>query len=973
MRLRIPCSTYRLQLHHEFDFVAVENLLDYLDALGITDVYLSPILAALKGSRHGYDVIDPETINPELGGEAKLQALADSLKKRNMGLLLDIVPNHMCVAGGQNAMWLDVLENGQSSPYASVFDIDWNPPKPDLMSKVLLPILGDQYGLVLERQELQLKFIKGAFDLAYYDLLLPLAPKSWIPIIDLGIDILRGDGENALPSVSLLESIQTALKYLPTREETNEERLRERKREKEVIKARLGALVEECKPVKEALTEALKKINGIKGQPRSFDFLDNILNDQAYRLAYWRVATDEINYRRFFDINELAAVRIEDPKVFNLVHNKIFEYIKSGCITGLRLDHVDGLYDPTEYLRNLQAAVANELSIEDKQSVKIERDNNAIEPNLYVVAEKILAKGEEIPRDWPIHGTTGYDFLNSVGNVFIDSNGAKNIRDIYYQFTGQWQQFEDIEYHCKQLILKYALASQVAMLGRQLDRISEQDRHSRDFTLESLQEALEEILAHFPVYRTYERPDGVITESDRRWIGQAITAAVNANPAASESVFRFIHNLLIGAHPAGLSEGDLSIRKDFVLRLQQITGPVMAKAIEDTAFYRFFPLASQCEVGGNPDLLGISIEEFHNTNITRLNSYPHSLLTTTTHDTKRSEDVRARIQMLSEVAQEWSQAIEQFMVINAKHKSIINGLKAPDANEEYLLYQTLVGIWPLHEMDNIEYADTVNRIQTYMQKALREAKVHTSWVSPNINWEDAVSNFINRTLDRIENGVFSKAFMDFILPVARAGMYASLAQVILKITCPGVPDFYQGNELWNLCLVDPDNRRAVNFDEHHKKLNALDLYYLKNDRKIIQKLIDTIEDGTIKMYIMARGLHLRRNNHELFMHGSYIPLNSSGIFSEKIIAFARTASNKKIITLVARHFLSLFRGKLPNKSFLVNSDIWKETYLELPDVSYQGMYRNIITDDQIIMTNDNKINIYNIFKLLPMAILEKVQ
>jgi (1->4)-alpha-D-glucan 1-alpha-D-glucosylmutase len=966
MDARIPCSTYRLQLQRKLNVAEVERLLDYLDTLGISDVYLSPVLTARPGSEHGYDVVDPERINPELGGDEGFVSLAKKIKNRGMGLLLDIVPNHMCIAGGHNRMWMDVLENGSSSAFASFFDIDWTPPKRELEGRVLLPILGDQYGTVLESQELSVQLRDGVFELKYFDTLLPLAPRSWLRILERALAILHEGNSATLAGAALLESIMTALRYLPARNETDPARLRERQREKEVVKARLAALVEETPLVSLAIQKSLAELNGHRGDPRSFDQLDALLDDQAYRLAFWRVAADEINYRRFFDINELAAIRVEDPVVFSTVHATIARHVKAGHITGLRIDHVDGLFDPARYFGALQSACATGLTDDKSAERPSEEPGPASEPCTYVVAEKILADGEALPQQWPIHGTTGYDFLNLVGGILVDQEGARRLHEIYRAFTGQTEAFDEVAYECKKLILRHSMASQVAMLAYWLDRISEQDRHSRDFTFLSLQDALQEVLACFPVYRTYVRPDGTISDADRRWIEQAVAGAVRANPAASESVFAFLRNLLLGEHPPGLGDREIRERQDFVLRLQQISGAVMAKAVEDTAFYRFFPLASRGEVGGTPDHPGVTIEEFHRGNQERLCNYPYSLLATTTHDTKRSEDARARIRVLSEQSNEWSWALSRFRALNARYRQSIGGLEAPDANEEYLFYQTMVGTWPSSELSEEECRMAAARIGAYMQKALREAKVHSSWVSPHLQWEQAVASFVDAVLEPSADNAFLPAFLQFLMPIARAGMCASLSQLVLKMTCPGVPDFYQGNELWDLSLVDPDNRRPVDFELRRQYLSALDREAAHDLSGLVQQLMAAPEDGRVKLHVTARGLRFRRARCELFDHGEYVPLDAEGPRANHIVAFARGNGTNAVIVAVGRHFLSLGAGQgLP-----IGNAPWQGTTTATPQQARNVTYRDVLTGTQVTTLPSGRLDMAETFSALPVAILE---
>jgi (1->4)-alpha-D-glucan 1-alpha-D-glucosylmutase len=714
---RVPTATYRLQLGPGFGFPAAAALVDYLQALGVSHLYLSPVFQALAGSLHGYDVVDHSTLGPELGGEAEFHALSSRLEARGMGLLLDVVPNHMCVARAENAWWNDVLENGPSSPYARFFDVDWLPPKADLEGKVLLPILGDQYGRILENQELRVSFESGAFVLGYWDHHLPVAPRSWPLVLEPALERLRASLGPAAVPVLELESILTAIAHLPRRDETEPERVRERQREKQIIKRRLCTLAESTPECRDAIARALADFNGSRGDSRSFDRLEGLLADQAYRLSYWRVASDEINYRRFFDVNELAALRVEVPEVFAAVHALPFRLFQEGTIDGFRIDHVDGLYDPLDYLARLPAAA-------------------------WIVVEKILVDGERLRDEWPVHGSTGYEFLNLVGGLFVDPAGLPGLDSAYEAFVGQREPYEDVAYESRKLVLDVSLSSELTVLARRLDRISERHRFSRDFTLNSLQAALGEVIANFPVYRSYIRADaGAVSAADREHVETAVRLAKRRNPALSDSLFDFVASVLLLQDPDGLDEAARRERREFVMRFQQITGPVMAKGVEDTAFYRHHPLASRNEVGGDPAGAPADPPRFHRENTHRADRWPFSLLATSTHDTKRSEDVRARLAVLSEVPGDFASALGRWRELGRPHRALVDEAPTPDARDEHLFFQTLVGTWPLGLHGRApEEAYTV-RIQAYMRKALREAKLRTSWVSPNLAYEAAVERW----------------------------------------------------------------------------------------------------------------------------------------------------------------------------------------------------------------------------------------
>src|SRR5215210_125303 len=716
VQARIPVSTYRLQFNREFTFAEARALADYFQELGVTDYYSSPILKARPGSMHGYDIVDHTQVNPELGGEEQLGELLRHLRETGMGFLVDVVPNHMSIAEARNGWWQDVLENGPGSSYARHFDIDWNPPNSALKNRVLLPILGDQFGRVLERQELRVTYRDGGFYLNYWETTLPVAARTSTLVLRLTLEGARTRLEESDPNALELESIITALEHLPPRTATDPALLRERRREKDVVRRRLSTLVKESNEIRAAVHDALARLNGTEGQPESFDTLEELVSRQAYRLSFWRVAADEINYRRFFDVNELAALRVEERPVFTAVHEVVLRLVRQGLVTGLRVDHVDGLLDPLKYLANLQR----------------EAEGRRAEGRpFYVVVEKILGHDELLRREWPVQGTTGYEFLNLLNGVFVDAANGQALRELYAEFTGARVRFTDLLYECKRLILKAAMSSELYVLSRRLTRIAERSRYTRDFTQNSLHHALTETIACFPVYRTYiRRTQATVSPDDRLNINAAVREAKRRNPAEDTSVFDFIASLLLLKDPKGTTAHERAERRDFALRFQQLTSPVTAKGLEDTAFYRFYPLASLNEVGGEPALIGVSLERFHERNRDRQETWPHTLSATSTHDTKRGEDTRARINVLSEIPEEWNRALHRWRETNRKQKASVEGAPAPDANEEYLLYQTLVGTWPAAPLDDEGRGDYTLRLQEYMRKALKEAKLNTSWISP---------------------------------------------------------------------------------------------------------------------------------------------------------------------------------------------------------------------------------------------------
>jgi (1->4)-alpha-D-glucan 1-alpha-D-glucosylmutase len=874
---RVPISTYRLQFNRHFGFKDATEIIPYLQKLGISDIYSSPFFRSRPDSDHGYDVSNHNELNASIGTREEFDAMVVALKERGMGQIVDFVPNHMGIIDPQNEWWMDVLENGPSSRFAQFFDIDWDPLKEALHNKVLLPVLGDQYGRVLERGEFHLRFEEGAFSLNYFDWVFPLNPRTYHFILRIALQKL---GQYSDEDMYLdLESILTALEYLPPRTHTDEEKIRERAREKEVIKRRIARLCRECPQVKNAIERAIRQLEGQVGDARSFDKLDELLDAQAYRLSYWKVAAEEINYRRFFDVNDLAAIRVENPIVFDTIHKLLFELLGNGSVTGLRIDHVDGLRDPKQYLTSLQRRYAELV------------DGDSAEPGLglYLIVEKILAEGEKLRSDWPVFGTTGYEFTTEITQLLVDFNHGEKFSKIYRDFIERYVHFESLIYEKKKLVMDVSLASDIESLGHMLSDVSERDRLHRDFTLDSLSTVVRELIACFPVYRTYISAESGVSEADRQVILRAVRTAKRRNAAIDTSIFDFLRDILLPEKFEYFDSETRRLQLEFALKFQQCTGPIMAKGLEDTAFYIFNRLSALNEVGGDPQHFGISLERFHEKNRARLTDTPRTLLASTTHDTKRSEDARARIAVLSEMPEDWQKWIYEWRAMNSTWKSNIEGDSAPSANEEYLMYQTLLGTWPFSaEEVNEEY---VARIQRYMLKAIKEAKVNSSWVQPNEDWENAVKRFIAGTLGP-DHGFRSK-FEPAAATIAWHGMLNSLSQTILKFTVPGVPDIYQGTELWDFSLVDPDNRRAVDFTSRKKMLEEV-----QNEKA--ETLFESWQDGRIKMLIISRLLHLRRTAPALFETGSYSSFYASGDLFDCCVAFSRELNSQVILVIVPR-------------------------------------------------------------------------
>ena len=1008
---RVPVSTYRLQFNRDWTFAQARALVDYLDALGVTDVYSSPVLKARPGSVHGYDVIDHARLNPEVGTEDEFTGFATELRRRGMGLVMDVVPNHMCVASPENRWWQDLLENGSSSPYARFFDVEWNPPNPKLQNRVLLPVLGDHYGHVLENQEIRVGYRAGSFHASYYETQLPIAPRTSSIILSLALDELRAHLGDSHSDVLELESVITALKNLPSRTETEPARVRERRRETEVAKRRVARLVRESNEARKAVHDALARVNGVKRDPASFDLLEELLDSQAYRLSYWRVAAEEINYRRFFDINELAAVRVEERPVFTSVHEITFRLMKRGLVTGLRIDHVDGLLDPEKYLGDLQRECAAILGHGDGRAATGGATGGATSAATaaaaatsagatnsgaaaadegvaarasagaghalpcYVVVEKILGHGEELRAEWPVHGTTGYDFAKLLGGVFVDTSRVAGVRDFYREFTGSAVNFADLLYESKKLILKAAMSSELHVLARRLDRIAARSRFSRDFTFNSLHDALAELIACFPVYRSYvRRRHTAVGALDRRLIQSAVRAARRRNPSLSRSLFDFVASVLLLEDPKGLPAKERNERREFVLRFQQLTSPVTAKGLEDTAFYRYYPLASLNEVGGEPDVLGVALHEFHRANERRLASWPHAMSATSTHDSKRSEDVRSRISVLSEVPGEWRAAVTRWREMNRGHKRIGDYTAIPDASEEYLLYQTLVGAWPLEGPNEADREEFVERIRQYMTKAIKEAKLNTSWINADEDYERAVGDFVAATLAAGGDNAFLADFAEFQRLTARCGMLNSLSQTLLKITAPGLPDFYQGTEVWNFGLVDPDNRRPVDYARLRALLESLGDEGAADSAALAARLANKPEDGRLKLFVTSRALAFRRARRELFASGGYLPLAASGAQADSVVAFARKSGDAEAVVVAGRFFTRLGTGRA-GPLWRGGEELWGDTILMLDGRLARARYRDAFTGAEFDAREAwgvTSVRLAEVLGRLPVALLEPV-
>jgi len=960
---RIPTATYRIQFNSGFTFQQAAELVPYLALLGVSHCYASPYLRARTGSEHGYDIVDHNALQPELGDWRDYQTFNEALAAHGMGQILDLVPNHMGVGGNDNMWWLDVLENGEASRFASYFDIDWRPVKERLRSKVLVPLLGDHYGVVLEHGDLCLTFDErgGAFSVYYYEHRFPIDPSTYGDILGAGLDRLRHRlGDDSL-ELAEYQSLITAFQNLPARSDSGSEKRSERNRDKDLLKRRLADLCGRHAPIAEFLRNTVAWFNGTAGQPSTFDPLHRLLERQAYRLSYWKVAADEINYRRFFDINDLAGLRMDNPEVFEATHALVLELIATGTLDGLRIDHPDGLYDPLGYYRRLQGAINTALNA-------VHGDADRPDLPRYVVVEKILASYERLPADWPVHGTTGYEYAALLNGLFVNPDSERTLTRLYARFIGRTVNFDDLLYERKRLIIQTTLSSELTVLANSLDAIAQSDRHTRDFTLNGLRDALIQVVACFPVYRTYVTTERV-SEADVRYVDWAISQAEKRTPAADTSILAFIRSILLVDRTAPRSSELLARVVRFAMKFQQYTAPAMAKGLEDTALYVYNRLVSVNEVGDDPRHLGTSPGAFHHANQERLQNWPHAMLATSTHDAKRSEDVRARINVLSELGEEWRVHLGRWSRVNRSKKRLVDGQPAPSRNDEYLLYQTLIGAWPLEKLDERGLDAFRRRIEEYMLKAAREAKVDTSWINPNTEYEEAVARFVRRLFGTNGHTPFLADFLPFQARVARFGLRNSLSQTLLKLLSPGVPDLYQGTELWTFSLVDPDNRRPVDFELRRTLLEELARRSSEQPlHELTRTLCEQLPDGRAKLYLTWRALHLRRDDPELFQLGEYLPLAADGPYAGHLCAFARRREQREVVGIAPRWLATLSHANASSDAVM---PALPDTTVELPSA---GPFVNALTGRSVEPTEQDGQYRFAVDQLLsdfPVALLTR--
>jgi (1->4)-alpha-D-glucan 1-alpha-D-glucosylmutase len=911
MKAQIPRATYRLQFTKDFGFRDAATLAPYLAKLGVSHVYASPYLRARPGSTHGYDIVSHTELNPELGDAASFAAMNAAFRENGLGQILDFVPNHMGVGGADNSWWLDVLEWGPASEFAGWFDIDWEPDRRYLQNKVLVPFLGEQYGAVLEAGGLELKFDTDAGTLsvwAYDTHKLPVCPPHYARIL--------GDRHPGL------EALADAFGHLSAGGLHAAARARG-------LKAELADGVRTDPEWYAAIRFAVARFKGQIGDIESWERLDGLIRDQHWRPAYFRVAADDINYRRFFNINDLAGIRMETPEVFDHAHSLVFALLRDGILDGLRLDHVDGLLDPKAYCLRLREKAPRPF---------------------YLIVEKILAPHERVRDEWRVEGTTGYEFANLVTGLLIHPAGEEPLTRFYREFTGDHREFAAIVRDAKMYIMENEMASELNVLAREAARVARSNPRTADFTNNVLQRALKNTIACFPVYRTYVDGGSTAGKADRRDIEWAVSHARRLDPALDPSVFDFLQDLLtcdLVARPrSGFSR--VAVAR-VAMRAQQYSGPVMAKGLEDTAFYRYNRMLALNEVGGHPDKFCVNLAAFHHANLERARHTPHAMLSTSTHDTKRGEDTRARLAVLSEAADNWSREVKVWsrMLRGSEEKTSRDSL---DSSDEYVFYQLLFGAWPadLSVSDGEGIAALRTRLEGAMVKAMREAKTHTTWASPNAAYEGAVLSFMGKALDASRANPFLDSFSSFLARYAPFGMRNSLVQTVLKMTVPGTPDIYQGAELWDLSLVDPDNRRPVDFQARAALVNR--------DRTTkLTELLENWQDGRIKLQLISDLLQLRRQHPNLFLGAGYTPLHATGVAAERICAFVRQNSEVAII-VAASLYPTMANGE------------WGETTSLAPPEQQEAGWFSLFDQSPIVLIN-GILRPADLFKVLPVAVL----
>ncbi|MEX0761614.1 MAG: malto-oligosyltrehalose synthase [Dehalococcoidia bacterium] len=912
-----PLATYRIQVTPDFKFGDVRAVLGYLSDLGISDLYTSPLFEAKPGSQHGYDVTDPGRIRGELGGADEFRSLAAELRSHGMGLLLDIVPNHTA-ATADNPWWSDVLEHGPTSPFNQYFDIDW---LADREGRLVLPVMGQPLDDVIAAGEMTLDIDRAGLWLRYYDSHFPLEVRSYSHVLKA---CLQPGAHSELVSLAgEIESMPDWRSAGPGASERHGLALELKQRFLSLLEADDGQIRHE-----------------IEARADDTALLKSVAEAQPYRLEYWRDGLLKINYRRFFDINDLAGIRAEEPAVFDASHRLVLDLVADGTVTGLRIDHIDGLWDPKGYLDRLAAALPADLP-----------DRSGI----YLVTEKILSADEELPHDWVADGTTGYEFMNAVNGICVDPAGLASLKQLHSEITGEERSFERVVYDKKLQVIGDLFRSELGRLVRELEGLAASDSAGAGLSVEDLSAAVSHVTAALEVYRTYTRT-AVISAHDRGRIQHSVEVARERQPGLTSAI-DFLSRVLLLRFSSDMTAEDRDAWVGFVMRWQQFTGPVMAKGAEDTALYTYVPLISLNDVGGDPDGAFAGVDAIHELNERRADEFPVSLNGTSTHDTKRSEDVRARIDVLSEVPDEWAGLLKKW-----RGMSGVQNVAFENAAAELLVYQTLAGAWPLHEEERPAF---VERLKAYMTKASREAKTHSSWLDPNEEYEQSISEFIDQLLTGPAASEFMDTFLPFQARIAYYGALNSLAQVTVKAASPGAPDFYQGSEMWDFSMVDPDNRRPVDYDLRRRSLAEIQKATKTSLAGFASKLLSTWRDGRVKLFVTHAALRARRDNPEVFESGRYIPLSGSGRYSNHVFGFARRAGDRWAIAAVPRLTVSLCDvDEAP-----IGAAAWEDTAITLPEDA-PSSWVNVFTGDEASHDSDyTALRMADVFSTFPFALL----
>jgi len=927
--MKIPIATYRLQFNPEFNFEAAGKVLGYLAALGISDIYASPVLKARKNSPHGYDLIDPTQINPELGGEENFIRLLEDTKSKGLGWLQDIVPNHMAY-DSQNIYLMDIFENGNFSKYRDYFDIEWAHPRENLNEKALAPFLTEFYGTCLDKTEIQLNFSEGRFFFRYADFAFPMRIEDYPNVLKRNLSILESKLGSGHADLIKFSQVVQAFEHINEFEDINE-----RYKQISDLKASLYTLYQTQGAIREYLDLILKDINGLKDNPGSLDELDALLSRQNFRFSFWKVGNDELNYRRFFTINELLSVRIEREDVFEFFHSLIFRLLNEGRITGLRIDHFDGLYDPLSYLSRIKSKTGD----------------------TYLVAEKILDLFEIFPEGAPLEGTTGYDFLNFVNGIFIEKKNEKKFNRLYARFSGNNPDYAELLKAKKRLIMREYMAGDIDNLARPLVKLLSRSRYGKDFTMYALKRAIVEMLAHFPAYRTYISGEKICA-GDEAYIKEAAAGSKNDNLGLLYEL-EIIERILLLNYGGPIPAQEKDEWVNFTRRFQQLCSSAMAKGLEDTFFYIYNRFLSLNEVGGNPFVFGLQLKDFHEFNAKRMQRFPYTMNASSTHDTKRGEDVRCRLNVLSEVPREWAARLSEFFKINKARKKILNSGPAPENNDEYFIYQVLVGAYPFFEHELPEFQQ---RMKAYIVKAVREAKVHTGWLKPDAPYEEACGSFIDEILGTQKSASFLSVFLPFQKKIAFYGVFNSLSQTLLKMCSPGIPDIYQGAELWNLSLVDPDNRKAVDFEKRSAYLTDIINKEQADIFSLITELFSFKEDGRIKLFLIYRILKTRNKYRDMFQKGGYIPLKAGGTFKEHVVVFLREYENSRVIIIAPR----LLTGLIKEGNYPLGTQVWLDTFVFVPK-GKGSKWSNMITGE--VVKGEQKLSVGLVLQHFPVALL----